>query len=81
MERRTLKIQYNPEFINLPFLLFFLIKSWVRQKWSQILEMIEEGYIEYGNIEKFCGLLNWKHNDGYIEFNFENGNIDSKTGS
>jgi len=39
------------------------------------------GNIEYGNIEKFCGLLNRKHSDGNIKFNFENGNIDSKTGS
>jgi len=39
------------------------------------------GNIEYGNIEKFCGLLHRKQSDGNIEFNFENGNIDSKTGS
>ena len=39
------------------------------------------GNIEYGNIEKYCGLLNQKHSDGNNEFNFENGNIDSKTGS
>jgi hypothetical protein len=36
---------------------------------------------EYGKIEKLWGLLNRNHSDGNIEFNFENGNIDSKTGS
>jgi len=34
------------------------------------------GNIEYGNIEKFRGLLHRKQSDGNIEFN-----IDSKTGS
>ncbi len=42
---------------------------------------VEGGYIEYGNIEKCSGWLNRNHSDGNIEFNFENGNIDSKTGS
>jgi len=32
-------------------------------------------------IEKWGGWLNRNHSDGNIEFNFENGNIDSKTGS
>jgi hypothetical protein len=45
------------------------------------MHMGKVGSIEYGNIEKFCGLLNQKHSNGNIEFNFENGNIDSKTGS
>jgi hypothetical protein len=52
------------------------VKTFFIFKW-----MIEVGNIEYGNIENFCGLLNRKLSDGNIEFNFENGNIDSKTGS
>jgi len=36
--------------------------------------------IEYGKIEKLWGLLNRNHSNGNIEFNFENGNIDSKMG-
>jgi len=42
---------------------------------------IEANNIEYGNIEKWGGWLNRNHSDGNIEFNFENSNIDSKTGS
>ncbi len=44
-------------------------------------ETVEGGYIKYGNIEKCSGWLNRNHCDGNIEFNFENGNINSKTGS
>ncbi len=44
-------------------------------------KMIEANNIEYGNIEKWGGWLNRNHSDGNIEFNFENSNIDSKTGS
>ena len=47
----------------------------------QPLCWVEGGYIEYGNIEKCSGWLNRNHSDGNIEFNFQNGNIDSKTGS
>ena len=43
--------------------------------------LVEANNIEYGNIEKWGGWLNRNHSDGNIEFNFENGNIDSKTGS
>jgi len=39
------------------------------------------GNIEYGNIEKFCGLLHRTTSDGNIEFNTDFFNIDSKTGS
>jgi hypothetical protein len=42
---------------------------------------IEANNIEYGNIEKWGGWLNRNHSDGNIEFNFKNGNTDSKTGS
>jgi len=52
---------------------------------------IEGSNIEYGKIEnckidtklisKIWRRLMSKINDGNIEFNFENGNIDSKTGS
>jgi len=44
-------------------------------------KLVEGGYIEYGNIEKWGGWLNRNHRDGNIKFNFKNGNIDSKTGS
>jgi len=58
----------------------FVVKASL-QKLMQLDTTVEGGYIEYGNIEKCCGWLNRNHSDGNIEFNFENSNIDSKTGS
>jgi len=51
----------------------------IGKKWAIILGKV--GNIEYGKIEKFCGLLHWKKSDGNIEFNTDFFNIDNKTGS
>jgi len=53
------------------------VKCW----WNWLPSTIEANNIEYENIEKCGGWLNRNHSGGNIEFNFKNGNIDSKTGS